>query len=132
VGGPEYCQRANEQMITIVQIEHVDAVENLAEILAVPGLTGIVIGSNDLSGSMGYTGQPRHPEVLRTIESIIAKAQQAEPFVGIALGDDPDIHIEWMEKGVQWLVMGGDADLMLRGADYVTSRVLDHARAARQ
>ena len=82
-----------------------------------------MIGSNDLSGSMGFVGQPRHPEVLETVETIIAKARAAGPFVGIALGANPDYHIEWAKKGVQWLQMGGDTELMELGAKAVTSRV---------
>ena len=82
-----------------------------------------MIGSNDLSGSMGFVGQPRHPEVLKTIDTVIEKTRAAGPFVGIALGPDPEIHIEWAKKGVQWLQMGGDTDLMTIGAKAITSRV---------
>lgn len=129
VGGPEFCRRANEEMITIVQIEHVDAVDNLDDILAVPGLSGVVIGPNDLSASMGYVGEPRHKAVLDTIDMIIDKTKTAPPFVGIAAGYDPDVHIEWMIKGVQWLVMGGDVDLMLCGAQHVTSSVRERSKS---
>ena len=55
-------------MITVVQIELADAVKNIEGIVGVPGLSGVLIGSNDLSGSMGYMGQPRHPEVLAAIQ----------------------------------------------------------------
>src|SRR5439155_26617319 len=65
LGGPEFCKAANEAVIVIIQIEHIHGVNNLDEILAVPGLTGILVGSNDLSGSMGHMGEPRHPDVLR-------------------------------------------------------------------
>ena len=123
VGGPDWIKKSNEEMITVVQIEHIEAVNNLDEILAVPGLSGIMIGSNDLSGSMGFVGQPRHPEVLETIDTVIEKTRAAGPFVGIALGPDPELHIEWAKKGVQWLQMGGDTDLMTIGAKAVTSRV---------
>jgi 2-keto-3-deoxy-L-rhamnonate aldolase RhmA len=130
IGGPEFCRAANEAMITIVQIEHSDAVNNLDEILAVPGLTGIVIGSNDLSGSMGHMGEPRHPEVLRAIETVIAKTRQTDRFVGIAIGDDPTLLNEWVDKGAQWLSMGNDFSLMLRAAGQVAGLIREHARSA--
>lgn len=129
LGGPDFCRDANKTVITIVQIEHVDAVANLDEILAVPGLTAIVVGPNDLSGSMGLMGQARHPDVLSTIETIIAKARKAGIYVGIGIGDDPDVLIEWVGKGMQWLVMGTDFTLMLRAADFVSGRVRNHIRA---
>jgi 2-dehydro-3-deoxyglucarate aldolase/4-hydroxy-2-oxoheptanedioate aldolase len=127
LGGPEFMKAQNEAIITIIQIEHTDALNNLDGILAVPGLTAIVIGSNDLSGSMGHMGEPRHPEVLRAMESVIAKARRTSVFVGIAVGDDVDLLNEWVDKGAQWLAMGGDYSLMLRAAMEVASKVRAHA-----
>lgn len=68
------------------------------------------------SGSMGLMGQPRHPDVLRAIETVIDKTRQAGLFVGIGIGDDPDLVMEWADKGAQWLAMGSDVGLMLRAA----------------
>ena len=53
----EYLATADQQILVIVQIEHIDAVKNLDAILAVPGLDGICLGPNDLSGSMGKLGK---------------------------------------------------------------------------
>lgn len=129
LGGPEYCQAANESIITIIQVEHIDAVNNLDEILAVPGLTSILIGSNDLSGSMGYMGQPRHPEVLKAIDTVIEKTRKTDVFVGIAIGEDPEPLKGWMDKGVQWLNVGNDYSLMLRAANDVAGQLRDYAQA---
>src|SRR5205085_3685350 len=74
LGGPEYCRLANESIIVVVQIEHIDAVNNLDEILAVPGLTSVLMGPQDLAGSMGHMGQPTHPEVTAAMERVLAKA----------------------------------------------------------
>ena len=62
-----YLEWNDAESIVIVQIEHIEAVRNLDEILAVPGLTSIVIGPNDLSGSMDLMGRPRHPEPSHVI-----------------------------------------------------------------
>ena len=53
------------------------------------------------SGSMGLMGQPRHPDVIREIEMVIDKTRRAGLFVGIGIGADPDILMEWAERGVQ-------------------------------
>ena len=95
-----------------VQIEHAEAVENVDAILATPGLTGIVIGPNDLAGSMGHTGQPAHPEVSRAIDTVIAKARAAKKFVGLGAGIKPDELRNWADRGVQWLLMGADYFLL--------------------
>lgn len=128
LGGPEFCKAANDTIITIVQIEHVDAVRNLDAILDVEGLTAIVIGSNDLSGSMGLMGQPRHPDVLRVVESIIEKARKAGKYPGIAIGNNADMLVDWAEKGAQWLMMGNDYTLMLHAADEIAGDIRERTR----
>lgn len=92
----------------------------------VSGMTAIVVGPNDLSGSMGHMAEPRHPDVVRAIETVIARARQTEVFVGIAIGDDPGVLIEWVDKGMQWLLMGTDFSLTLRSADAVSEQVRNH------
>ena len=51
LGGPEFCAAANDAILVHVQVEHVDAVRNIDEIVAVPGLFGIVLGPNDLAAA---------------------------------------------------------------------------------
>ena len=131
VGGPGFCLAANEEVIVIVQIEHIDAVNNLDKILAVPGLTSIVVSPNDLSGSMGHLGEPEHPDVLSAIDTVIAKARRNDVFVGIGIGPDLEVVIEWVEKGVQWVATGDDVTLMLQAADQITSSVRDYGGATR-
>lgn len=128
-GGPEFLQSANKTIITIVQIEQREALDNLTEILAVPGLTSIVVGPNDLAASLGYPGEPRHPEVVRSIDAVIAKARQAKVPMGIAIGDDPEEMIQWADKGVSWLAMGADFILLVRVAKELAGRVRQHQRA---
>lgn len=128
LGGPEFCKAANESVLVNVQIEHADAIRNIDEIVAVPGLTSIVLGPNDLAGSMGYMGQPRHPEVIRAAELVVGKARRAGLFVGIGLGDDPDILVEWADRGVHWLQMGSDFSLLLRAAASIAQTVRAQTR----
>ncbi|HEX3726874.1 MAG TPA: aldolase/citrate lyase family protein [Pirellulales bacterium] len=130
-GGPEFCQRANREIITIVQIEQAEALANLPEILATPGLTSIVVGPNDLAASLGYTGQSRHPEVLRAIDSVIAQAHKANIPMGIAVGDDPQVLVEWADKGVNWLAIAADYGLLLHAASYLAGQVREHQQRTR-
>jgi 2-dehydro-3-deoxyglucarate aldolase/4-hydroxy-2-oxoheptanedioate aldolase len=123
LGGPEFCSAANRSVLPMVQIEHIEAVANIPEILAVPGLVSVVIGPNDLVGSMGRMGEPRHPEVLRAVDTVIAQARRARIPVGIGAGDDPEILKDWIARGVQWLTMGGDCSLLLRAATEVAARL---------
>jgi 2-keto-3-deoxy-L-rhamnonate aldolase RhmA len=123
LGGPEFCRASNETIITIAQIEHIEAVEQIDELLAVPGLSAVVVGPNDLSGSMGQMGNPRHPDVLAAIDRILERAKAAGVFAGVSVGDDPDILVEWVKKGANWVAMGADFTLLLRAATEVAQRV---------
>jgi 2-keto-3-deoxy-L-rhamnonate aldolase RhmA len=129
LGGPDYLRLANESIITVVQIEQREAFENLDEILAVPGLTSIMVGPNDLSASLGYPGQPTHPEVLRAIETIATKANQAGVPAGVAVGADPEILAGWLDKGFSWVAMGADFVLLLRSASQIAAQLRSHRKA---
>jgi 2-dehydro-3-deoxyglucarate aldolase/4-hydroxy-2-oxoheptanedioate aldolase len=130
-GGPAYCQAANESVITICQIEHTDAVANIDEILAVRGLTSVFIGPNDLAGSLGHIGEPRHPEVRAAIDVVLRAGEKASVPVGLAVGDDPTVLTEWVNKGARWLAIGADFILLLHSATYLTGLVRENERHAR-
>jgi 2-keto-3-deoxy-L-rhamnonate aldolase RhmA len=123
LGGAEFCRAANASVMPIIQIEHINAIESIDEILAIPRLASIVFGPNDLAGSMGLMGQPRHPDVLAAIDSAIAKARRAGIPVGIGIGDDPEQLLDWITRGIQWLAMGGDCSLLLRAAKQLVAAI---------
>ncbi len=111
-----FIQRANEEIIVFTQIEHADALPNLDDILAVEGLTGIIIGPNDLALSMGLAGETGHPDVRRAIDHIIDAAQGTGKIVGIATGGDVEMAARLVEQGVRWMVMETEGSLLQRAA----------------
>ena len=54
VHGADYIAKANDAVVTLAMIETKEALDNVAEIVATPGLTGIYVGPSDLSLSLGY------------------------------------------------------------------------------
>lgn len=66
-----YVKNANRDTLVIVQIEHIDAVNNIDEILSVPGIDGTFIGPYDLSMSLGIPGQLTHPKVVEAKEKVL-------------------------------------------------------------
>jgi 2-dehydro-3-deoxyglucarate aldolase len=80
-----YQEWLNQESIVIVQVEHIDAVNNLESILSTPGIDGYFIGPYDLSASMGLPGQFDHPVMVAAIERI--------RHVGSALGKPGGLHI---------------------------------------
>ncbi|HUE75770.1 MAG TPA: aldolase/citrate lyase family protein [Chloroflexota bacterium] len=76
-GKPAFAKWANENMLVMAQIESKKAYDNLDEILAVPGLYAITGGPNDFAASLGFPGQPNHPERQRLTEDAEARARRA-------------------------------------------------------
>ena len=68
----DYIENADERLITVLQTEHIDAANNIESILDVPGFDAVLIGSYDLSASMGIKGQVSHPDVQHAIGKIKA------------------------------------------------------------
>ncbi|MEI7446128.1 MAG: aldolase/citrate lyase family protein, partial [Burkholderiales bacterium] len=57
----EYFQKANAETFIAIQIEHKDAVEEVEQIAALPGVDVLFVGPADLSQSMGLVGAWDHP-----------------------------------------------------------------------
>ena len=123
IEGPDFCKEANDSVIVIPQMEHIDAANNIDEIVRVPGISALVIGPNDLSGSMGLLGQPRHPEVLAAIDTIIDGARRAKVPVGLGVGSAYDDIAAWIKKGAQWLSIGDDYGFLTKGVDELFGRL---------
>jgi 2-keto-3-deoxy-L-rhamnonate aldolase RhmA len=72
-----YYREANEQMLVCALLEDVAVLDNLDAILSVPGIDLYSIGPNDFAQSLGYPGQPDHPEVVKTMQEITNRIRQA-------------------------------------------------------
>ncbi len=81
----QYVKNANEDGLLIVQIEHIDAVNNIEEILSVPGIDGTFIGPYDLSMSMGIPGQLNHPEIQKAKQRVLKATRDKGLAPGIHL-----------------------------------------------
>jgi 2-keto-3-deoxy-L-rhamnonate aldolase RhmA len=83
----DYIARANRNLTLLVQIENIQAVENLEAILAVPGVDGIFIGPYDLSASMNKLGQVNDPQVRSAIKHVQTACNAKGKPVGIFAAD---------------------------------------------
>lgn len=112
---PNYLHAANDEVCLIVQVETVKAMENLEEIAAVEGVDAVFIGPSDLSASMGYIGNPDHPEVVAAIEKSLAVINQAGKAAGL-LCVNPDKAKDYVSKGAKFVGVGVDTLLLSQAA----------------
>jgi 4-hydroxy-2-oxoheptanedioate aldolase len=115
-GGPDYVERANDEILLMVQIEHKTAVENAREILSTPGVDGYFIGPGDLCASLGLpnTWDPDFPEYWAALE----KVQRAAKEAGVPSGIHASPHrvTAMIEKGYRFIAVGFDISFMTQAA----------------
>jgi 4-hydroxy-2-oxoheptanedioate aldolase len=77
-----YYKRWNDNIIVTAQIESKKAWDNLDDILAVKGLTGVTGGPNDFAASLGHPGEPDHPDRVAATADIERRARAAGKTAG--------------------------------------------------
>jgi 4-hydroxy-2-oxoheptanedioate aldolase len=110
----EYTEAANRDTFVAIQIETLDAVENIAAIAAVPDVDLLFVGPSDLAQALGLTGQFDHPRCYDTIRLIAAACQQAKKPWGI-IARSPEYAARWVDQGCRFLVIGNDVAIVQRG-----------------
>jgi len=109
----EYVSAANAETLVALQIEHVDAVNHIEEICAVPGVDAIFIGPYDLSGSMDRIGQLRHPEVEEAVAHALAAAKSSGVAPGLHVVDPrPGEVAQRVAEGFRFMAVGLDVLLL--------------------
>lgn len=104
---PDYNLDINNNVSVLVQIESQLGVDNLDSIISVEGVDGIFVGPGDLSAALGYLGQPAHPEVLKVIQHIFARAKAAGKPSGILAPVEADAR-RYLEWGATFVAVGSD------------------------
>ncbi|MBC7427499.1 MAG: 2,4-dihydroxyhept-2-ene-1,7-dioic acid aldolase [Bacteriovorax sp.] len=77
-----YYGAINNSLTIVAQIEHINAINNLDEILTVKAVDALMIGPYDLSASMGITGQFDHPDFLKALQTFKEKCLKAKKTMG--------------------------------------------------
>jgi 2-keto-3-deoxy-L-rhamnonate aldolase RhmA len=110
-----YLAEANDNILVVIQIEHITAVRQINDIVGVPGLDSLFIGPMDLSASMGLTGQTTHPEIIDSIAKVMAAGKKAGLPTGMFCRDEE--HAAAMAaRGMQFLAYGEDKSYLASAA----------------
>jgi 2-keto-3-deoxy-L-rhamnonate aldolase RhmA len=110
-----YVERANEDVLTILQVETGSAVENAGEIAAVDGVDALLVGPSDLSANLGVLGDWGSDAFVDAVTGVVEAADDAGTPVG-TLGIDSDQVRTFADLGIDFLVAGVDASMLLPGA----------------
>ncbi len=111
----EYNARANTEVLLICQIERSGAVDDIEQIVQMPGLDGIWIGPGDLAHSLGHMGDVGHQDVQEAMTKIINAANHHGKPWGIPVRTVEDL-MRYVNQGAILMTLGSDSFLLNSGA----------------
>ena len=118
----EYVQSANDSTTVVVQAEHAQAVENIDEIVRVPGIDAVLLGPYDLSASLGKMGQISDPVVVTAIQKVTKACQDAGIPLGY-FGVTADAVRPYIEQGYRLIVAGVDTLFLSQSASILLNKL---------
>ncbi len=127
-GGDDYFAGADDTLLLFGMLETAEAVAHAHEIMAVPGLSGCLVGLNDLSITLGLPPEAVAGEVLpdaveEALATILAACQAAGKVPGVQLYGADAVNrrvrqgFRFVGLGTELRIMRGAAAAMLRGVE---------------
>jgi 4-hydroxy-2-oxoheptanedioate aldolase len=129
----EYYKRANDEILVVIQTEHIKAVEIADEIYSVPGLDAVFVGPNDLTFSMkSADGTPPGKDVFEaTLTRIREAAQRNKLPCGLHVFSAEDA-LKRAAEGWQFIAVVSELKMMLDGAARIVRQVNPERAAGSQ
>lgn len=115
--GADYAEHADEEILTMAMIETREALENVDDIMSVPGLDAVFIGPADLGQSLGEgPGMDRtEPAVVEAIDAVLEAAVRNGLVAGIFTGS-VEYASRMVEKGFRFVTVLSDGRLLAAAA----------------
>ena len=113
-----YINDWNDNSIFMIQVESINAVENIESILSHDEIDGVMIGPYDISGSLGVPGQLNHPEVINASKKVIKACEKYGKSCGTQLNDPNLKNINALfELGYTFAILGSDLFVLWKWAE---------------
>lgn len=128
----EHVRHATENTLVVVQLEDARALAHAGELARTERVDAVFIGPTDLSSSLGYPGQPGHPEVVAAIDRIaedVVAADRAALCVLVSTEEEAQV---WRSRGARLLLFSAAALLSERLAGVVRGVRMGEALPAQQ
>ena len=122
--GPDfdnYFENANKNLLTVVQIETMEGVNNAPEIAAVDGVDVLFVGPVDLSVNMGIPQQFEQADFVSAIASVVKACKDNGKAAGILI-PTLDYLEKWIAMGFTFLVVGSDGGIIAGGLRNIASQ----------
>lgn len=122
--GADYAQHANETIVALAMVETQQALDNLVDILATPGLDGVFVGPGDLGLSLtGQTGMDMNEPALAEALAHIGKTTQENGRIAGIWVPTPEIGRQMIELGYQFITISTDTRLLSTAAKNIVTKI---------
>jgi 4-hydroxy-2-oxoheptanedioate aldolase len=98
---------ALDDIVIVLMIEKREAIQQIDQILAVPGVDMVQFGPADYANSIGRTGEFQHPEVVAAEQLVIERAKEHGVAARVELNDASDAD-RYLDIGVKHFNIGFD------------------------
>jgi 2-keto-3-deoxy-L-rhamnonate aldolase RhmA len=113
-----YIQDWNESSTFLIQVESIEAVENIEKLLAFDQIDGVMVGPYDISGSLGVPGQTSHPLVIEASRKVIAACEKFGKSCGTQVADASPASVEALfDLGYTYAILGSDLFVLWKWAE---------------
>lgn len=112
----------NNEVVVVCQIESEQAVNNVYEIMSVPGVDAVFVGPNDLSAALGVFRQFEHPKFQEAIQRIIEAGKKTGVATGYHTGS-ADEALQKVAQGFQFVAIASDVRFMSAAASKTVAQV---------
>jgi len=109
-GSPAYV-KALDEVVVALMVEKRQCVDDIENILSVPGIDMVQFGPSDYAMSIGQAGNARHPDVQKAERITIETALRKGLHPRVELGD-PEQAARYVEMGVKHFCIGWDVGIL--------------------
>ena len=108
---PGALDRANDEVLVVVQIESAAAVAAADEIAALDGVDVLFVGPRDLSHDLGAPGDTSAPAFVEALESVLAAGRAHSKACGLLVNDGVGA-AQRLAQGWAFVAIGSDSTLL--------------------
>ena len=112
MGTAEYIEYANKERLTVIQIEDFEALEQIDEIAAVPGIDMLFFGPADFAHSLGVPTRMDDERVVKARVKVAEAARKYGKYAGTVGG--PGVLKDYYDMGYRYVNVSADVAILGR------------------
>jgi 2-keto-3-deoxy-L-rhamnonate aldolase RhmA len=114
----DYITAWNETSTFMIQVESIEAVENIDKLLQYDEIDGVMVGPYDISGSLGVPGQLSHPKVQDASRRVIEACERRGKSCGTQVADITEAGVQALfALGHTYAILGSDLFVLWKWAE---------------